>query len=130
MLSALSVGAGGFLGAVCRYLLGLIPWQGDFPLITFIINFTGSVIIGFIAEFMFERAGSYNPNLMLFLRTGFCGGYTTLSAMGVETITLFQKGQYLLGGGYAVGTMIMCLVGVVIGQALAKLVFGANGATA
>ena len=130
MLGALSVGAGGFLGAVCRYLLGLIPWQGEFPLITFIINFTGAVIIGFVAEFMFQRAGDYNANLMLFLRTGFCGGYTTLSALGVETITLFQKGSYLLGGAYALGSLAATLVGVVIGQTLARLVFGANGVAA
>ena len=46
MIAALCVGAGGFCGAIARYLLGLLPYQGQFPLITFVINFTGAVVIG------------------------------------------------------------------------------------
>ncbi len=129
MISALCVGAGGFIGATLRYLLGLLPWHGEFPLITFLINLVGSIIIGMVAEFAFQRAGQFNPNLILFLRTGFCGGFTTLSAMGVEAITLFDKGKYLLGGGYVVATMVTCLIGVVIGQMIMRAIIG-NGAVA
>ena len=69
MLSALCVGAGGFLGAVLRYVLGLLPWQSDFPLITFCINFVGAFLIGAIAEFAFQRVDQFNPQLILFLKT-------------------------------------------------------------
>ena len=46
MLAVLCVGMGGFIGSVGRYLLGLVPVEGDFPLMTFIINFAGAVLIG------------------------------------------------------------------------------------
>ena len=50
MAAVLWVGAGGFLGAVGRYLLGLVPFEGDFPLMTFLVNFAGAVAIGAITE--------------------------------------------------------------------------------
>ena len=57
MIAALCVGAGGFCGAIARYLLGLLPYQGQFPLITFVINFTGAVAIGAVVEAASVRPG-------------------------------------------------------------------------
>ena len=75
MLSVLCVGLGGFIGSVGRYLLGLVPYEGDFPLMTFIINFVGAVIIG--AVFEAATVGPGLPdNAVLFLKTGVCGGMT------------------------------------------------------
>ena len=79
MIAALCVGAGGFLGAIARYLLGLIPYQGDFPLITFAINFVGAFIIGVVFEVANIRPGMLSDNAVLFLKTGLCGGFTTFS---------------------------------------------------
>lgn len=50
MLNILSVGLGGFVGAVCRYLIGLIPINEitTFPMKTFVINVIGCIVIGVI----------------------------------------------------------------------------------
>ena len=50
MMSVLCVGAGGFVGAVSRYGLGLIPLASGLPLVTLLINLVGSVVIGAVAE--------------------------------------------------------------------------------
>ena len=73
MIAALCVGAGGFCGAIARYLLGLLPYQGQFPLITFVINFTGAVAIGAVVEAASIRPGMLPPNAVLFVKTGLCG---------------------------------------------------------
>ena len=83
MIAALCVGAGGFCGAIARYLLGLLPYQGQFPLITFIINFTGAVAIGAVVEAASIRPGMLPPNAVLFLKTGLCGGFTTFSTFSL-----------------------------------------------
>ena len=45
MVAVLCVGLGGFIGSVGRYLLGLVPVEGDFPLMTFAVNFAGAVLM-------------------------------------------------------------------------------------
>ncbi len=129
MLSALCVGAGGFIGAVMRYLMGFIPYQGDFPLITFAINFLGAVAIGIIAEVAAVRVGQINPNLVLFIKTGLCGGFTTFSTFSLETLSLIDKGNYGMAGAYACGSVIVCVIGVVIGRWIARSALGANATT-
>ena len=49
MGSVLLVGTGGALGAMGRYGLSLLPWRGEFPLLTLLTNLLGAVLIGFIA---------------------------------------------------------------------------------
>ena len=57
MLNVLAVGAGGFLGAVCRYLIGLIPLQESFvfPIKTLMINVVGCLVIGWIAVQLYRK---------------------------------------------------------------------------
>ena len=78
MAAVLWVGAGGFLGAVGRYLLGLVPFEGDFPLMTFLVNFAGAVAIGAITE-VAGATSALSAEAALFLKTGVCGGFTTFS---------------------------------------------------
>lgn len=115
MFSMLCVGLGGFIGAVARYLLGLLPLEGDFPFMTFIINFTGAVAIGAVFE-----AASIWPALpsdaTLFLKTGLCGGFTTFSAFSLETLTLLEHGKYATGALYAGGSVVVCVLGVALGR--------------
>ena len=125
MISALCVGAGGFAGAVLRYLLGMLPWQGEFPLITFCINFLGSFLIGAVSELALQR--SLNPQLVLFLKTGLCGGFTTFSTFSLETLTLLENGRYALGGAYALGSVAACLAGVVAGKTAVRALIGPAG---
>lgn len=115
MISILCVGLGGFAGSVGRYLLGLVPFEGDFPLMTFLINFTGAVAIGAV----FEAAAVWPglpDNAVLFLKTGVCGGFTTFSTFSLETLNLLERGEYATGALYAGGSLVACLLGVIVGR--------------
>ncbi|MCI5910699.1 MAG: fluoride efflux transporter CrcB [Oscillospiraceae bacterium] len=93
MINCLIVGLGGALGAVMRYLIGLIPFNPDngFPIKTFIINVVGAFVIGIVAALAAKNA--MNPKLVLFLKVGICGGFTTFSSFALETDRLLMKGQ-------------------------------------
>lgn len=120
MIAALCVGAGGFLGAIARYLLGFIPYQGDFPLITFAINFVGAFAIGVVFEIANIRPGMLPDNAVLFLKTGLCGGFTTFSTFSLETLSLLERGKYAIGGAYAFGSLVVCVLGVMAGKLFVK----------
>lgn len=64
MGSVLLVGTGGALGAMGRYGLSLLPWRGEFPLLTLLTNLLGAVLIGFIAGL--AGRGRLNPSAALF----------------------------------------------------------------
>ena len=94
LLNCVFVGLGGAAGSICRYLLGLLPLKpvSGFPAITLCINIAGAFALGLIGAL----AGKYaklNPQLLLFLRVGVCGGFTTFSTFSVETAGLLQSGK-------------------------------------
>lgn len=113
------VGGGGFLGAAARYLLSLLPCRGDFPFATFLTNFGGAVLIGALAG-LAGTLPAFPPRLLLLLKTGLCGGFTTFSTFSLETVSLFEKGKWALGMGYAAGSVCICLVGVLLGRCLVQ----------
>lgn len=121
MRQILLVGLGGGVGAICRYVLSLLPVNEKFPYSTLLVNLAGAVLIGFLAGCA-GRIPRLAPELRLLLQTGFCGGFTTFSTFSLETISLLQAGRYLAGGGYAALSLAGCLAGVLLGQALARLI--------
>ena len=122
MFHVLLVGAGGALGAMGRYGLSLLPWRGDFPLLTLCTNLLGAVLIGFIVGLADQ--GQLSPGGTLFWKTGVCGGFTTFSAFSLESLTLLQKGKWLLGGSYMALSLGLCLAGVLLGRRLSALARG------
>ncbi len=89
------VGAGGFLGAILRYLLGgwvqrLTP-AATFPTGTLAVNVLGCLAIGFVAGLVEMRHG-LGPGLRLFLLVGLLGGFTTFSSFAWETLDLARSG--------------------------------------
>ena len=119
MVAVLCVGLGGFIGSVGRYLLGLVPVEGDFPLMTFAVNFAGAVLIGAVFEAATEGS-SLPDNAVLFLKTGVCGGFTTFSTFSLETVTLLSNGKSGLAAAYVALSVVLCLLGVVLGQWLGQ----------
>jgi CrcB protein len=122
-VTAIYVGIGAFLGANARYWVG--GWAAarfgtTFPYGTFIINVTGSFLIGLLAAFFAERA--FSPNWRLLLMVGGLGGYTTFSSYSYETLRLLEDGGYLLGALYLFGSPIVGLVGCFAGVVLGRLV--------
>ncbi len=98
MMSVLCVGAGGFVGAVSRYGLGLIPLASGLPLVTLLINLVGSVVIGAVAEAASLAPTALPREAVLFLKVGLCGGFTTFSTFSLETLELIEGGQWALAG--------------------------------
>ena len=119
MINLLIVAAGGALGAAGRYAVGLLPVKSDFPLLSLLVNAAGAVIIGFLAG-LFARGGLTDRRL-LFWKTGVCGGFTTFSAFSLEAVQLFEKGRHLAGSLYILLSLLLCLAGVLAGQALNRL---------
>ncbi len=119
MINLLIVAAGGALGAAGRYAVGLLPVKSDFPLLSLLVNAAGAVIIGFLAG-LFARGGLTDRRL-LFWKTGVCGGFTTFSAFSLEAVQLFEKGRHLAGSLYILLSLLLCLAGVLAGQALSRL---------
>lgn len=120
VLNCLAVGAGGFLGAVMRYLIGLIPLelQTGFPMKTFAINIIGCFAIGLIAGF--AEKFPIDPHLILFLKVGVCGGFTTFSSFALETQTLISSGNTLTGVIYSISSLAAGTLAVFAGQFIVK----------
>lgn len=94
MLDCLAVALGGAIGSVLRYLIGLIPLkeQTQFPVKTFTINVLGCFVIGLITALSL-KSSNLNPRLVLFLKVGICGGFTTFSTFALESLNLLKNGH-------------------------------------
>ncbi len=118
--SCIAVGAGGFLGSVLRYLIGHLPVRETtlFPVRTFAINLLGCALIGCLAA-VASRNTTLDPRLILFLKVGLCGGFTTFSTFGLETAQLIRSGHPAVAALYVVLSVALG-VGLVFGaEALA-----------
>lgn len=117
-MNALFVGLGGAVGAVGRYGLSLLPFRGDFPLLTLVTNLLGAILIGFVAGLAgWEKLSS---GWTLFWKTGVCGGFTTFSTFSLESVTLLQRGRTGLALAYMALSAGLCLAGVLAGQWLSR----------
>ncbi len=112
MIQILVVGAGGFLGAVARYLISLFTISETilFPVKTFFVNVIGCILIGIISVVVSKNT-SCNPQLILFLKVGVCGGFTTFSTFALETTALLKDGHILIAFLYV---FLSVLVGVFV----------------
>lgn len=123
MLNCLAVGAGGFIGAVLRYLITLIPLKTEFPLKTLAVNLIGCFVIGIIAGLAQDRLAE-NTRLILFLKVGICGGFTTFSSFALETDELIGGSRYAAAGLYAAVSIIFGIAAVYLGQTAVKMIMG------
>jgi CrcB protein len=119
---SLIVGIGGFFGAVTRY--GLAVWIGQkwgrsFPMGTFVINITGSLLIGLLMPLLTERFMT-NPQWRLFLAVGFLGAYTTFSTFEYETGALLKDGEWLIACINVFASVIVGFMALKIGEVIAK----------
>ena len=116
-INCLFVALGGAVGSVSRYLLGLLPVKAaaGFPLTTLVINVTGAFLIGFLTALAGKHTG-FDPRLMLLLKVGLCGGFTTFSTFCNETVQLMQGGRTALAALYVVLSLALGAGAVFAGQ--------------
>jgi CrcB protein len=116
------VGIGGALGSVLRFWVGSYiggRLGSRFPYGTFVINVTGSFLIGMIVTIMAEKT-EWSANWRYLIPIGFIGGYTTFSAFEYETFRLFQDGQMLSAVLNVTLSVVVGFVGVWAGMAAGR----------
>ncbi len=119
-MNFIAVFMGGGLGALTRYILYLImPNWTYMPLATLSANFFGCFIATVVFVFFALKSG-LNPNIKIFLITGFCGGLSTLSALSLELLKFLQSDEYMRAAIYALSTVIVCIISVLLGVFAAK----------
>jgi fluoride exporter len=95
----LTVGVGGFIGSIARFWLAAYVGQRmgtRFPYGTFLINASGSFLIGMVMTILTERT-HLSPAYRYLIPIGFIGGYTTFSTFEYETLRAIQDGQFTIG---------------------------------
>lgn len=118
---------GGGLGSSLRYLISKYLNEASYsssiaiPLGTLAVNIVGSLLLGVILGLALKY-DSLSGNALLFLATGFCGGFTTFSAFAFENQELLRSGDYLHFAVYTLGTLILGFLAVFAGLYLSKLV--------
>ena len=121
LIDCLFVGAGGALGAISRYLLGLLPikTENGFPVVTLCINVAGAFCIGLLVA-LSEKLPCFDSRLLLLTKVGFCGGFTTFSTFSYETVQLFQNGKAVTALTYVMLSFLLCIAAVFGAQKLIK----------
>jgi CrcB protein len=116
------VALGGALGSALRYLVGLTVQSRaglDFPVGTLAVNLTGCVLLGFVIHYALATP-AMTPELRALLTTGLCGGYTTFSTFGYETVALLQDGDWSRALLYVGLSVVGSIVGIMLGMTGAR----------
>jgi CrcB protein len=113
---------GGGLGSVLRHIVNVVcpKFLGtNFPYHTFIINITGSTIMGLVAGYLAFK-GDAAQSWRLFLMTGILGGYTTFSAYSLDSAVLYERGEIGLAALYVLGSVVLSILGLFAGLTLIR----------
>jgi CrcB protein len=123
MKTLLLVGAGGFAGAIARYLVsgwiyGLVGTR--LPYGTLAVNVAGSLLLGLVAALGTGRIGVVTPELRALVAIGFLGAFTTFSTFSLESFRLLEEGSYLFAAVNMAGNLVLCLAATGAGIAVAR----------
>ena len=119
-MNILAVFIGGGIGAVLRYLAGLLCGfrLHHMPIATFSVNIIACFIIGMCFA-IFQSKTDIPPSVKLALTCGFCGGLSTLSALALEFL-LIQETYPITAIFYTIGTLILCVLATAFGMWVGK----------
>lgn len=110
------------IGGPLRYLIdGYVGdrVEGAFPWGTFVVNVSGSLLLGVLSGLALYHSFPKTPKVVL--GTGFCGAYTTFSTFSFETVRLLEEGDLNEALRNALGTLVTCAGAVALGLAVAAL---------
>jgi len=120
-----AIAIGGALGAVGRYVVSVLMLQwisSNIPLGTLVVNVVGSFVLGLVYEcgtLVWQSSNEFKA----FLIVGILGGFTTFSTFSLEIVVLFQKGEIGAGVLYAVGSLVLAVLGLTMGIIFGRSIF-------
>jgi fluoride exporter len=115
-VTALWVSMAGSLGAIARFVLDAEirrRLRSNFPWGTLAVNVSGSLLLGVLVGVVIFHGG--DPGLETVLGVGFCGGYTTFSAVSVEAVQLIRQNRRREAAFDIGGTLVLAVVACAVG---------------
>lgn len=123
LMPYLLVGLGGFIGANARFVVARVVgamFETKFPLGTFVINISGSFLLGALGTVVAQKMMPNSESMRLALGVGFLGAYTTFSTFEFETHALLDDGSWLTATTNMFGSLFVGLLAVRAGIVVAK----------
>jgi CrcB protein len=122
-----AIAAGGAAGAMARHVsINLVQgWNSNttaesgLPLGTWLVNVSGSLLIGILYVLLVERL-PVNTELRALLMVGFIGAFTTFSTYSLDTLLLIERGLVIQALIYTFGSVVFCLLATWLGMALTR----------
>lgn len=120
------VGAGGFVGAILRYLVSGYVQDASgsvsFPYGTFAVNIIGCFLIGIFSNLSELQIG-ISGEARLLIMVGLFGSFTTYSTFGNETLTLIQDQRIAYALANVTAHIILGLAAVMLGRSLVNFIW-------
>jgi CrcB protein len=123
MFPILLVGAGGALGSIWRYLLGVLAGRhlgSAWPFGTFAANLIGGVLMGCLVGVLAHRGGADQERWRLLLGVGVLGGFTTFSSFSLEVALMIERRAYGQAAAYSLASVVLAVAGVFLGLLLMR----------
>ncbi|TFH73229.1 fluoride efflux transporter CrcB [Gammaproteobacteria bacterium LSUCC0112] len=128
VLSWTAIAMGGAAGALARHgAITLVQrWNtiatgmfNGLPLGTWLVNVSGSLLIGILYVLLVERL-PVNADLRALLMVGFLGAFTTFSTFSLDTLLLIERGLMIQALLYTLSSVVFCLLATWLGMALTR----------
>ena len=122
----LSVGLGGALGAISRYLIrlwvtGTFSQSGWIAILS--VNVAGSLMMDMMAALL-TISCLFSDRVRGFVMIGFLGALTTLYSFALDACNFFQRGEMLAGGLYLLSSVCLSVTGFYVGLVVFRLIAG------
>lgn len=121
MRNVFAIALAGALGVLARHAIQqFVPRSGGIPWGTFVVNVSGAFLMGLLFTILVRHlpVPMWIQEAVL---VGFLGGYTTFSAISLETYLLLERGRYVVAGAYGFGTVVVGIAALMVGIRIARL---------